>query len=153
RAGRTNEKEGEVLIQSSHPEHPAIQSALNGSYEEFYENEIKARKDALYPPFTRFNVILFSGKNPKIVSECSENFKSLLPNDRKYILALGPVEPVIPKVRNNFRRLIVIKNNKKNDPSGKYLRQILREVYDIYNEKFASSSVKVVFDIDSYSGL
>ncbi|OGU18081.1 MAG: primosomal protein N' [Ignavibacteria bacterium GWB2_35_12] len=153
RAGRTSEKEGEVIIQSSHPEHPAIQSALNGSYTEFYENEIKARKDALYPPYTRFNVILFSGKNAKKVDECSENFKSLLPHDRKYILALGPVEPVIPKVRNNFRRLIVIKNNKKTDPSGKQLRHIFAEAYDVYNEKYASSSVKVVFDIDSYSGL
>ncbi|TAL67928.1 MAG: primosomal protein N' [Bacteroidetes bacterium] len=153
RAGRSSEKEGEVLIQSSHPEHTSIQSAVKGSYDLFYENEIRARKEALYPPFTRFCLILFVGKNLIKVSECSKNFKELLPTDRKHILALGPVEPVISKVRNNYRKLIVIKNNKRTDPSGKYLREILSKANDKYNEEFASSEVKVVFDIDSYLGL
>ncbi|MBI5326408.1 MAG: primosomal protein N' [Ignavibacteriae bacterium] len=153
RAGRSSEKEGEVLIQSSHPGHLSIQSSLLGSYELFYENEIKARKEALYPPYTRFCLIQFIGKNLSKVEECSENFKNLLPTDRKYILALGPVEPIIAKVRNNYRKLIVIKNNKKTDPSGKYLRLILSDANNKYIEKYASSAVKVVFDIDSYSGL
>ncbi|MBI3460168.1 primosomal protein N' [Candidatus Acetothermia bacterium] len=52
RAGR-GEKGGEVIIQTRHPEHYAIQLAAHQDYRKFYEQEIEFRREFNYPPFSQ----------------------------------------------------------------------------------------------------
>ena len=51
RAGR-GEKGGEVIIQTRHPDHYAIQHAAQLDYRKFYEQEIEFRREFNYPPFS-----------------------------------------------------------------------------------------------------
>ena len=153
RAGRSSDKTGEVIIQTKHPDNPALIASVSHSYDMFYSDEIQNRKEALYPPFVRFVLIEFSGKDINKVNRSSENFAKLLPSKTPYVIVLGPVSPLIPKIRNKFRKIIVIKNNKKTDPSGKHLRLILKTAEQTYKDKYSSSSVRMTIDIDSYSGL
>ena len=52
RAGR-GDVEGEVVVQSYTPFHPAIQYARQHDYRGFYDQEIEFRQQLYYPPFTR----------------------------------------------------------------------------------------------------
>jgi primosomal protein N' (replication factor Y) len=153
RAGRTSDKPGEVFIQTSHTDNHSIQSVKQSSYQTFYNAEIDHRKMAHYPPYTRFNIIEFSGRDFKKVDKHIKIFAGLFPSDNKYFSLLGPVEPVIPKIRLNYRRILVLKNNKNSDPSGNKFRNILQQVYRKYRTEFNSTEVKIVIDIDSFAGL
>lgn len=60
RAGR-HEIEGSVLIQTYHPDHYAVQSAVTQDYEAFYKQEIDIRRTLDNPPFC--DLTLFTVQN------------------------------------------------------------------------------------------
>ena len=60
RAGR-DENPGKVVIQTYSPAHPAIRYAREHDYKSFYHYELEQRKKAVFPPFSLFVRILFSG--------------------------------------------------------------------------------------------
>lgn len=64
RAGR-GDVEGEVIVQSFTPFHPAIQHARQHDYLSFYDQEIEAREQFGYPPVTRMVVLTARGRNPE----------------------------------------------------------------------------------------
>jgi len=46
--------DGQVVIQSQHPDHYAIQAVLSQDRGEFYKHELRFRAELGYPPFRRF---------------------------------------------------------------------------------------------------
>jgi len=153
RAGRDKDLKGEVLIQTNQPNHQSIISAKLGKYDIFYNDELQQRRDAMYPPFTRFVMIEFTGKNQEQVHQHAHTFASYLPKHNPAIIVLGPTKPNIDKIRGLFRRMIVVKGVKSEDQSGNILRQALNVTYSHYFQNDATSSVRVVIDIDSYSAM
>ncbi|MFH1052084.1 MAG: primosomal protein N' [bacterium] len=153
RAGRTEAKPGEVIIQTSHPENFAVNAAVKYDYSAFFEHEIEHRKNANYPPFSRFCMIEFSGKDVQLVEKKSQEFYNLLPKKSQSINVYKPFSPYIYKIRSFFRKLIVVKNIKEYDASGKELRKYLNYALSEYNKRFASSKIKLNIDIDSFSSL
>jgi primosomal protein N' (replication factor Y) len=149
RAGRSGEKPGEVLIQTSRPNSFAINSAIHTDYKRFYETEIKHRESAKYPPFSRFCVIEFSGADLNLVRTNANEFRRYLPADNDIIKVLGPVEPQLFKLRDEYRMIIVIKGIKEQDISGKKLRYYLHYALEEFKKKSKTSKVKIVIDIDS----
>lgn len=153
RAGRSGERPGEVIIQTSHPEAYSIQSAIRYSYDNFFDEEIKHRRNALYPPFTRFVYIEFYGKKAEVVAEQAQYFYENIPINNKYYYILGPNNPTIQRLKGNYRKIILVKNIKTKDPTGNILRKSLKYAYDNYKKKYKSQSVKIIIDIDSYSSI
>ncbi len=150
RAGRTSDRPGEVIIQTSRPMSPAILPAIKSDYSMFYNKEIEIRKSANYPPFSRFCILEFYGKNDKIVQEQANYFRKILPKHIEYMEILGPSEPTIFKIRDRFRMIIIIKNFKDKDKSGKKMRNILEKAIKKF-QKNGTKGVKINIDIDSYS--
>ena len=64
RAGR-DENPGKVVIQTYSPAHPAIRYAREHDYKSFYHYELEQRKKAVFPPFSLFVRILFSGDDER----------------------------------------------------------------------------------------
>ena len=64
RAGR-DENPGKVIIQTYSPAHPAIRYAREHDYKSFYHYELEQRKKAIFPPFSLFVRILFSGDDER----------------------------------------------------------------------------------------
>ena len=52
RAGR-GERQGEVLVQTEHPEHPLLRGLVTGGYAAFSDAALAERRDAAWPPFAR----------------------------------------------------------------------------------------------------
>lgn len=73
RAGRA-EKLGKVVIQSYTPEHPVIEFASRHDYLGFYDYEIALRRAALFPPFSLFVRVLFTGEDEDALYRMSEAF-------------------------------------------------------------------------------
>lgn len=153
RAGRSSEYVGEVIIQTAHPDHQAIIATLAGRYEFLYADELQLRKDAHYPPFTRFVIIEFSGVDERKVHEHSHYFAGFLPSHNPAVLRVGPSIPTIARLRSHYRRILILKSMKHLDTSGEKLRTALHTAYSTYQQKHATSAVKITIDIDSFSGV
>ncbi|MBW8851255.1 MAG: primosomal protein N' [Xanthomonadales bacterium] len=56
RAGRA-ERPGEVVLQTHHPEHPLLQTLIQGGYDAFAEAELAQREAAGFPPFAHLALL------------------------------------------------------------------------------------------------
>ncbi|NLO19157.1 MAG: primosomal protein N' [Ignavibacteria bacterium] len=153
RAGRSAERKGNVFIQSYHPKNAAIDFAAQNNYFAFYENELKNRENALYPPFSRFVIIEFYSKDEDLVQEQAEFFAKILPKNEKAIISMGCLVPIVYKIRNQYRRFVIIKNIKKYDANSRKLKLVLDYAFGEFKKKFKMSTVKIKIDVDSYSSI
>lgn len=149
RAGRSSEFHGEVIIQTAHPKHQTIIAATVGSYELFYNDELQFRREAVYPPFSRFVMIEFSGKDEEVVNAQAQHFAYFIPHEHKAFTRLGPAPPSIARLRGQYRRIVVVKNHREHDPSGRIMRHALLHAHQLYNQKYPSSAVKITIDVDA----
>jgi primosomal protein N' (replication factor Y) len=114
RAGRS-EKEGEAIIQTLNPDHECIKLACEQNYEEFYEREIRLRKELCFPPFCDIAVISLSSslekELQKISAIVSEQISLLSKSNFSDIplIVFGPFEAPVYKVENKYRLRTVIK--------------------------------------------
>ena len=66
RAGRAD-RHGEVMIQTSFPEHPLFGALLQHDYEAFAQRELEQRRLAGFPPFIYQAILRASAENPSLV--------------------------------------------------------------------------------------
>ena len=149
RAGRRSAVEGEVVIQTAHPEHPAIVAAFAKNYRQMYNDELATRRQLNYPPFSRFIVIEFRSADQREAEQAARQFRSLLPPSGPAFEVMGPTAALIWKLRNLFRFQIVIKNHKTGDPGGRIFARAFQHAHEEYREKHGKSSVQVIVDVDA----
>jgi primosomal protein N' (replication factor Y) len=149
RAGRTAKRPGEVIIQTFAPSHPAIQAVVDQRVTEWMDTELQLRKEAGYPPYSRFMVLELSGPDEGELDHAARVLDRLLPTDDPAIVRFAPVAPSVAWVRNRHRRIIVIKNPKDVDPSGARARTLISAALNTYYESYASASVRVSIDVDA----
>ena len=121
RAGRSKEK-GHVLIQSFSPQHPVLQQVLNADYKALYEQQIEERKTFDYPPFYRLIRVTLKARDYQRVDQASQWLVSLLQQHINTPI-LGPVDPVVGRVRNQ------------------YIKQVLLKFPDNHNRQFVKSTL------------
>jgi len=73
RAGR-GEVEGEVIVQTYTPHHPAIQAARRMDFEGFCDQELAFRQELSYPPYAHLTCITLRGKQEQEVEVLGERF-------------------------------------------------------------------------------
>lgn len=154
RAGRHSSKPGCVLLQSFAPEHPTMQMCQRGERSQhellaWYEAEYAARREVMYPPFARFIVVEVKSSVEQLAHQHAEILHALLPQSEPSLTCYPAMPPSVPRIRNVYRRIIVIKNDKLLDPSGQICRSFLRALQQAYYSKHSSSDVRVSIDIDA----
>lgn len=77
RAGR-RQKQGEVVLQTYNPEHPAIRFSQTHDYDSLYEQEISAREQGLFPPFSKMIKLLIIEKTMDLAQKKAEALKKKL---------------------------------------------------------------------------
>lgn len=149
-SGRAGRKDlaGEVIVQTMQPEHVAILRAREHDYEGFYAHEMPLRKELNYPPYSRLVLIEFKGKKEETVREHAFAFAQLFPAKSSYYERIGPAEPVLKKLRGEYRWHILVKDDRIKDPSGEKLRRTISGALELYQKRFASVAVKVTVDVD-----
>lgn len=125
RSGRGREDAGETIIQSYWPDSPAIRFAALHDYQGFYNEEIKSRKEFLYPPFVHLvRVISEDRTKEKSLNELTKLAKEL---DRLKINYIGPGQCFLHKIRNRYRHHLIIKI--KNLPDKNLYKAFLLSPY------------------------
>ena len=126
RSGR-GKKSGEVVIQTSNPDNPAIQSAAALDIKKYYNICLNERKALLYPPFSWMAKVEFSGKKQVEVEKQAEDFLKNLQEVPRDIKILGPAPCPIERIRGNYRYQIIFKSPKEKDNMGKQLHKFLEK--------------------------
>ncbi|MEA2105642.1 MAG: primosomal protein N' [Bacteroidota bacterium] len=144
RAGRKN-KQGKVIIQTSHPEHQILQFVLDNKYQEMYKSQLFERKNFNYPPFCRLIYISIKHKKADVVDK-SSNF---LANNLKKIFGkrvLGPESPVISRIQNMYIKKILIKIERQRSfkKAKKLLDEQIIQLITMENYK----TIQVSIDVD-----
>lgn len=150
RAGRhvkPGELPGKVIIQTYSPQHPAIQFSQNHDFESFAYDELKSRKELLYPPFGKLAVIRISSGNlekvHRVSSQVADRARELKKRFESYLELeiLGPSEYPLARLRNQHRYQVLIKGEKPQVINA-FVRQVIGD------RKWILSQVKVQVDID-----
>lgn len=154
RSGRAQGRPGEVIIQTSTPEHPVLQLISSGekidaTVNAWIADEMLQRREVGYPPFFRFNVVEISAMEQRQAEEHARILHALIPETSEYHTRSEVVVPTVAWVRNQHRRLIIVRNNKSVDSSGQRCRALLRSALDMYFLKYAVRDVRVSIDIDA----
>jgi len=114
RAGR-GDRPGRVLVQTYHPEHYALRHACAQSYESFYEEEIRYRKNLCYPPFVSLAALLVHGADASRVHENAVGIKEALEeaNQDRSCRILGPAPAPLARLRGEHRFQLLIKSRSR----------------------------------------
>jgi primosomal protein N' (replication factor Y) (superfamily II helicase) len=146
RAGR-REKQGKVVIQTSSPDHPILHYVLKNNYDEFYEKEILDRHQHHYPPFTRLIEITVKHTDKKACRDGSYQLFDLLKQQLAGIQILGPGEPMISKIRNQFLMTLLIKIPRGKGDLSITKANILQSIETVQKGK-EFRSARFVIDVD-----
>ena len=137
RSGR-GAKSGKVIIQTFNPDHYAIKYAQIHDYKNFFNYEMKIRKQLKYSPYYYMVAIKIIGVNYEDLKIESNKVANILKRDLTSSYILGPSIGSIFKVKNTYRFGIVIKYKKED-----MLYPTLIKLIDYYK-----SNSKIKLDID-----
>jgi primosomal protein N' (replication factor Y) len=107
RAGRS-EKQGKVIIQTYNPDHNTIQQVTRNDYSGMYKEQLYERYIYKYPPYFRLIKITLKHKNFDKLKEGALWLYQVLQQNLP-VPVLGPEEPAINRIRNEYIRTIMIK--------------------------------------------
>jgi len=108
RAGRKN-KQGKVLIQTYNPYHNTIQQVTQNDYKGMFKEQMYERLNFKYPPFYRLIRLQMKHADFNKVKEASNWLAANMRNNINGILVLGPQEPSINRIRNQYIQIVLIK--------------------------------------------
>jgi len=146
RAGR-KEATGKVLVQTSQPTHPVLQIVQQHDYKKMFAEELEKRKQFFYPPFSRIIHLGFKHKIKEVVERAAHWYADALRNKYgQYIV--GPAEPVINRIRNQYLMEMLIKLPRDTRTIAKCKKDLLEQVALLHNEK-SFRSVTVIADVDA----
>jgi primosomal protein N' (replication factor Y) len=112
RAGR-GEVEGEVIVQTYTPFHPAVQYARQHNFEGFYEGEIEFRKELSYPPFTHLICIGIEGRNEQKAQFSAEALaKELGQRVGEGVFLSGPAPAPLAKIKTFYRFQVMLRSER-----------------------------------------
>jgi primosomal protein N' (replication factor Y) len=107
RAGR-RKKQGKVVLQTSHPDHPLIEMVLQQNYEAMCEQQIEERELFRYPPLFRLIQITLRHKKEEWLREAAHEYARQL-REKLGDRVIGPDKPVVGKIQNYYIKKIVLK--------------------------------------------
>ena len=109
RAGR-GLVQGEVILQTSLPDHPTILAASRQDYHAFYRDEIEIRKTFGFPPFTHIVKFVFSGPSEPAVKAAAASWAEEL---QKRLPSQFLCHPALPcghaKISDRWRYQCIIR--------------------------------------------
>jgi primosomal protein N' (replication factor Y) len=140
RAGR-GDVPGQVIIQTSAPDHFAIRAACHHSYREFFDREIESRKVLQYPPLLRMVAVTIRGKDVKRVKAAANDLVAeSTESPHPGIDVLGPVEAPVRKAKDDFRYQVFLKSTR--------VSAMTHLVSDLLHRLKLPSTVRISTDVD-----
>jgi primosomal protein N' (replication factor Y) len=141
RAGR-EERTGEVILQTYHPDHPIMTALKNHDREGFYAHETEERRLHGMPPFGKLAAVILSGLNADQVETEARKLTHLIPQN-PHITVLGPVPAALSRLRGRYRWRFLIKADR-----SIRLQTFLK---DWFKKASFPQTIRMTIDIDPQS--
>ena len=146
RAGRKSHL-GRVIIQTLNPEQPLFQLVSSNDYLRFYQSEILERESFHYPPFVRIIRVIFRQEDKDVVKETAVHYLKMIKETMGGHRILGPQEPLIAKIRNQFHQELIIKLEKDGISIVKAKEYLIRKMEELHQNKIFRQT-SLIFDVD-----
>ncbi|WP_310557828.1 primosomal protein N' [Flavobacterium sp.] len=146
RSGRS-EKRGKVIIQTYNPEHNTIQQVVHNNYIGMYKEQLYERQIYKYPPYFKLIKLTLKHRDFDKLKEGSMWLYQVMQQNFT-IPVLGPEEPPISRIRNEYIRTIMVKipTNQSLQGTKKTIQKILNS-FDVVPQYRA---IKVAVNVDFY---
>lgn len=146
RAGRS-EKQGKVVIQTYNPNHNTIQQVTTHNYMGMYKEQLYDRQIYKYPPYFRIIKLTLKHREFEKLKEGSMWLYQVL-SQNLGIPVLGPEEPAIGRIRNEYIRTILIKipQNMPLVSTKKTIQKMLNSFEAVAQYR----AIKVIANVDFY---
>ncbi len=150
RAGRAD-KPGLVLLQTHHPEHPLLQTLIQGGYHAFAADELVQREAAGFPPFVPLALLRAESTHAEPPMRFLQAVRQALaphvlartPDPSQPALWIdGPVAAPMPRRAGLYRAQLLLTANQRRDLHG-VLDAALPEIYALPTARKARWSLDV----------
>lgn len=130
RVGRGH-RHGTVIIQTYHPEHTALQAAIERNYATFYERQIQEREMFRFPPFTYLLKLTLSRASSKSAQTAAQKVIEKLRALNLAVEITGPSPSFYERTHGKYHWQIIVKSRDR-----KHLLTIIKNLpsntsYDI----------------------
>ncbi|MFV8373103.1 replication restart helicase PriA [Flavobacterium sp. LB2P74] len=146
RAGRS-EKQGKVVIQTYNPNHNTIQQVTNNDYLGMYKEQLYDRQIYKYPPYFRIIKLTLKQRDFDKLKEGSMWLYQVISQNLN-MPVLGPEEPAISRIRNEYIRTIVIKIPQ--NTSIVNTKKTIQKMLNSFEAVAQYRAIKVTANVDFY---
>ena len=146
RAGRAD-KIGKVIIQTYNPNHNIIQQVTKNDYDAMYKEQLYDRKIYHYPPFFRLIKLTLKHRDYEKLKEGSMWLYQVLQQNLQ-LPVLGPEEPAINRIRNEYIRTIMIKIPQNQSLVG--TKKTIQKILNSFEVISQYRAIKIATNIDFY---
>ena len=146
RAGRS-EKQGKVIIQTYNPNHNTIQQVTNNDYFGMYNEQLYDRQIYKYPPYFRIIKVTLKHRDFDKLKEGAMWLYQVMSQNLN-MPVLGPEEPAISRIRNEYIRTILIKIP-QNTPIGS-TKKTIQKILNSFEAVALYRAIKVTLNVDFY---
>ena len=146
RSGRS-EKQGNVIIQTYNPNHNTIQQVVNNDYEGMYKEQVYDRKIYNYPPYYKLIKFTLKHRDFDKLKEGSMWLYQVMKQNFE-IPVLGPEEPPISRIRNEYIRTILIKIPITQPLQG--TKKTIQKMLNSFDSVVQYRAIKVTVNVDFY---
>ncbi|WP_031523350.1 primosomal protein N' [Siccibacter colletis] len=149
RAGRAG-KQGEVILQTHHPEHPLLQTLLTEGYDAFADRALLERSSVLLPPWSSHVLIRAEDHNNQQAPLFLQQLRNLLqasPLADNQLWIVGPVPALQPKRGGRYRWQLLLQHT-----SRPRLQHLISSTLALINTLPEARKVKWVLDVDPIEG-
>jgi len=146
RSGRS-EKQGKVIIQTYTPLHNTIQQVTRNDYESMYNEQLLEREIYKYPPYYKLIKLTLKHRDYDKLKEGSMWLYQVMQQSLP-MPVLGPEEPAISRIRNEYIRTIMVKI-----PSATSIvttKNTLQKILNSFEAVAAYRSIRVIVNVDFY---
>jgi primosomal protein N' (replication factor Y) (superfamily II helicase) len=137
---------GRLIVQTRLPTHHTVQALISGDPNQFYNEELAARRLLQYPPVCHLADLSITGKDPHTVEEAANRWVAELgqnPPNEEPLIVLGPVPAIRGRPKDRQQSRILVK--------GTCLPAFRRQIHDSVEKlerEYRKRRIKFVVDMD-----
>ena len=146
RSGRS-EKQGKVIIQTYNPDHNTIQQVVRNDYAGMYKEQLYDRQIYHYPPYFKLIKLTLKHRDFDKLKEGSMWLYQVMKQSFT-IPVLGPEEPPISRIRNEYIRTIMVKIPTNQSLQG--TKKTIQKILNSFEAVAQYRAIKVAVNVDFY---
>ena len=148
RAGR-EQRQGEVLIQTRHPDNPMLQTLVGQGYGAFAQVVLEERRIAEWPPFSHVALVRTDAPAPERALDALQSIADFLDHDLairgavEAVQLLGPAPAPMERLGGRFRARLLLQAH-----SRRALHETLTRLVSVIDELDRVRTVRWSIDVD-----